>query len=55
MQEMQEQMKSMTDSGEFQEVKSNHSGNLSCVPSQSAMIPSSRSMLSREKRSPLDT
>ena len=32
----------------------NHSGRLSYVPSQPA-IPSSRSMLSRDKRSPLDT
>ena len=34
MQEMQEQMHSMSDSGEFQEVESNHSGRLSHVPSQ---------------------
>ena len=40
---------------EFQEVESNHSGRLSYVPSQPAAIPSSRSMLSREKRLPLDT
>ena len=55
MQEMQEQMNSMNDSGEFQEVESNHSGRLSYFPSQPAAIPSSRSMLSRDKRLPLDT
>ena len=36
MQEMQEQMRSMNDSGELQEVESNHSGRLSYVPSQPA-------------------
>ena len=49
LQEMQERMNSMNDSWEFQEVESNHSGKLSYVPSQPAMIPSSRSMLSRDK------
>ena len=39
MQEMQEQMNSMIDSGEFQELESNHSGRLSYVPSQPAGIP----------------
>ena len=48
-------MNSMTDSGEFQEVESNHSGRLPYVSSQPAMIPSSRSMLSRDTRLPLDT
>ena len=55
MQEMQEQMNSMNDSGAFQEVEPNHSGRLSYVPSQPAAIPSFRSMLSRDKRLPLDT
>ena len=55
MQELQVQMNSMNDSGEFQEVESNHSGSLSFVSSQPAVIPSSRSMLSRDKRLPLDT
>ena len=55
LQEMQEQMNSMTDSGDFQEVESNYSGRLSYVSSQLAMIPSSRSLLSRDKRLPLDT
>ena len=44
--EMQDQMNSLNDSGEFQEVESNYSGRLSHVSSQPAMIPSSRSMLS---------
>ena len=52
---MQEQMNSVNDSGEFQEVQSNYSGRLSHVSSQPAMIPSCRSMLSRDKRVPLDT
>ena len=52
---MQEQMNSMNDSGEFQEVESNYSGRLSYVSSQPEMIPSSRSMLSHDKRLPLDT
>ena len=39
---MQEQMSSMNDSGEFQEVESNYSGTMSHVSSQLAMIPSSR-------------
>ena len=34
LQSLQEQMNSMNDSGEFQEVESNHSGRLSHVPSQ---------------------
>ena len=55
LQEIQEQMISMNDSGEFQEVESDHSGRLSHVPSQPEMIPSSCSMLRRDKRLPLDT
>ena len=55
LQEMQEQINSMSDSGEFQEVESNYSGRLSYVSSQPVMIPSSRSMLSPDKRLPLDT
>ena len=53
LREMQEQMNSMNDSGEFQEVESNYSGRLSYVSSQPAVIPSSRSLLSRDKRLPL--
>ena len=52
---MQEQMNSMSDSGDFQDVESNYSGRLSHVSSQPVMIPSSRTLLSREKRLPLDT
>ena len=55
MQGTQEQMNSLNDSGEFQEVDSNHSGRLSLVPSLPAGIPSSRSVLSRDKRLPIDT
>ena len=44
---MQELLNSI---GECQEVESNHSVRLSHVSSHSAMIPSSRSMLSRDKR-----
>ena len=55
MQQMQEQMNSMNDSGEYQEVESNHSGVVSYVPSQPAGIPCSRSMLSCDKRLPLET
>ena len=54
-QEWQDQMNSMSDSGEFQEAESNYSGSLSHVSSQPAMFPSSRSMLSRDTRLPLDT
>ena len=55
LQEMQQQMDSMSDSGEFQEVESNRSGRLSYVSNQLAMIPSSCSTLSRDNRLPLDT
>ena len=41
LQEMQEQMNSKSDSGDFQDVESNHSGRLSHVTSQPVMIPSS--------------
>ena len=41
---MQEQMNSMSDSGEFQEVESNHGGRLSHVASQPEVIPSSSSI-----------
>ena len=39
----------------LQDVESNHSGRLFHVSSQPVMIPSSRSLLSRDKRLPLDT
>ena len=50
---MQEKMNSMNDSGDFQDVESNYSGRLSHVSSQPVMIPSSRSLLTRDKRLPL--
>ena len=55
IQELKERVNCMNDSGELQEVESNHSGRLSYVSSQPAVIPGSRSMLSRDKRLPLDT
>ena len=45
----------MSDSGAFQDVESNSCGRLSHVSSQPVMIPSSRSMFSRDRRLPLDT
>ena len=45
----------MSDSGEFQDVESNYSGEFSPVPSQRAIVPSPRSMLSRDRSLPLDT
>ena len=53
--QIQEQLNSMDDSGDFQDVESNFCGRLSHVSSQPAMIPSSRALLSRDKRLPLDT
>ena len=47
-------MNSLNDAGEIQEVESNYSGRLSYVSSPSAVIRSSRSMLSSDKRLPLD-
>ena len=55
LQQMQEQMNSMNDSEDFQDVESNYSGRVSHVSSKLVMIPSSRSLLSRDKRLPLDT
>ena len=49
LQDKEEQMNSVNDSGEFQEMESNCSGRLSYVSSQLAAIPHSRSMLSRDK------
>ena len=45
----------MNGSGEFQDIESNYSGDCSHVPSQPAVVPSPRSMLSRDKHMPLDT
>ena len=50
-----DQMNSMNDSEEFKDVASNYSGRLSHVSSQPVMIPSSRALLSRDKRLPPDT
>ena len=55
LQQLQEQMNSKSSSGEFQDIESNYSGRLSHVSSQPEMIPSSRALLSRAKRLPLDT
>ena len=55
LQKMQERMNSMNSFGEFQDIESNYSGRLSHVSSQFVMIPSSRALLSRDKRLPLDT
>ena len=55
MQEMRGQMNSTSDSGEFQEVESDHRARLSYGPSQSVTLPSHRSMLSRDKRLPFGT
>ena len=55
LQQMHEQMNSMSSSGEFQDIESNYSGRLSHVSSQPVMIPGSRSLLSRDKRLPFDT
>ena len=55
LQQMQEQMNSVNDSGDFQDVESKFCGMLSHVSSQPAMIPSSHALLSRDKRLPLDT
>ena len=48
-------MNSVSHSGYFQDVESNNGGRLSHISSQPVMIPSSRALLSRDKRLPLDT
>ena len=48
-------MNSMNDSVDCQNVESKFCGRLSYVSSQLAMIPSSRSLLSRHNRLPLET
>ena len=55
LQEMQDRMNFINDSGDFQEVESKYSGRLFYVSSQPLMISSSRSMLSLDKRLPLGT
>ena len=54
LQQLQEQMNSMNSSGEFQDIESNYSGRLSHVSSEPEMIPTSRVLLSRDKRLLLD-
>ena len=48
IQELQERVNCMNDSGEFQDIDSNYSGTCSRVPSQRAVVPSPRSILSRD-------
>ena len=55
LQQFQEQMNSMNSCGEFQDIEANYSGRLSQVSRQPEMLPSSRSLLSRDERLPLDT
>ena len=55
IQELQEKVNCMNDSGDFLDVESNCSGRLYQVSSQPAVVPSPRSMLSRDKCMPLDT
>ena len=55
IQELQERVNCMNDSGEFQDMESNYSGNISHVPSQPAVVPIPRSMLSRDRSMPFDT
>ena len=55
LKQMQEQMNSMNDSGVCKMWNRIVCGRLSHVSSQPAAIPSSRSLLSRDKRMPLDT
>ena len=55
VQELQERMNYVNDSVDFQEVESNCSGKLAHVSSQPVRIPRPRSMLSCDKRLPLDT
>ena len=45
----------MNDSGEFPDFESNYGGKISHVPSQPAVVPSPRSMPSRDRRMPFDT
>ena len=49
-----ERMNCMSDSEEFQDLGSNYSGNFPRVPSQPAVVPSPRSMLSRDRSMPFD-
>ena len=55
IQELQERVKCMNDSGAFQDIESNYSGDCCHVPSQPAVVPSPRSMLSSDRHMPFDT
>ena len=55
VQELQERVNDMNDSREFQDFESICSGKLSHVPSQLAVVPSPRSMLSRDQSLRSDT
>ena len=55
IQELQQRENLMNDSGEFQDVASACSGKLSHVPSQPAVVPSPRCMLSRDRSLRPDT
>ena len=50
VQEIQERMNYLSDSGEFHDVETNYSKTISHIPSQQARIPSPRSMLSCDIR-----
>ena len=54
-QELHERVNCMSDSREFQDIESNYTGKFSHVLSQPAVVPSPRSMLSRDRSMPLDT
>ena len=55
IQELQERVNCMNDPGEFQDIESNYNGKFAHVPSQPALVPSPRSMLSRDQSLQLDT
>ena len=55
IQELQERVNCMNDSGKIQDTESIYSGKWSHVPSQPTVVPSPRSMLSRDRSMPFDT
>ena len=55
IQELQEGINLMDDTGMFQDVESACSGRISHVPSQQAVVPSTRGILSRDRSLPLCT
>ena len=50
IQELQERVNCMNDSRDTQDIESSCSGKLSLVPNQTAVVPSRRSLLSRDRR-----